>query len=66
MLSISVAKLLEYYDDPDTEEMREFILKFDRFFDCLNSRHLKAGVEKRKRDLNPYFSPRDERLEVCS
>lgn len=64
VLSSSVAAALEYYGDPETRETQQFIRYFDRFFDCLNTRH-PHGVQKRKADLNPYRSPSDERLNVC-
>ena len=35
---------------------------FDRFFDCMNTRRLTEGKEKRKPDLDPYRSPNDARL----
>ena len=59
-----MAKLLKYYDDPDTTETQKFIEYFDRFFDCLNTRHLREGIQKIKEDLHPYYEPTDKRLEV--
>ena len=63
-MSKSVEKALEYYDDPETRETRNFISHFDRFFDCLNGRHMKEGMQKRKPDLRPYRSSEDNRLKV--
>ena len=39
---------------------------FDRFFDCLNTRRLEEGREKRKPDLDPYKSDKDSRLTVST
>uniref|UniRef100_A0A1X7U031 Transposable element P transposase n=1 Tax=Amphimedon queenslandica TaxID=400682 RepID=A0A1X7U031_AMPQE len=34
----------------------------DKFFDCLNTRHLEEGKRKRKPDLDPYRSVNDRRF----
>ena len=46
-----MAAAIEYYGDRDATEMVRFLRTFDRFFDCLNTRHLKEGLRKRKPDL---------------
>ena len=53
---------MQYYGDSQMRETIRFVLTFDRFFYCLNTRHPKEGILKRKPDLNPYTSPTDERL----
>ena len=45
-------------------ETSKFCRMFDRFFDCMNTRRLSEGREKRKPDLNPYRSDKDPRLTV--
>ena len=45
-------------------ETSKFCRMFDRFFDCMNTRRLSEGREKRKPDLNPYQSDKDPRLTV--
>lgn len=51
-------------NDEYTETAR-FCHMFDRFFDCLNTRHFGEGRNKRKPDLEPYCTINDARLEVC-
>ena len=64
MLSASVSNALQYYNDDDTFETERFVRLFDRFFDCLNTRHPDAGFHARKPDLNPYRTTKDTRLTV--
>lgn len=64
VLSASVAKALEYYNDPATKETQRFCQMFDRFFDCLNVRSYTEGRKKRKPDLLPYRTVKDTRFEV--
>ena len=45
-------------------ETQRFVRMFDKFFDCLNTRHLDAGVHVRKPDLSPYWTPLDSHLKV--
>ncbi len=54
VLSSTVAKGFEYFDDPETKETQRFCMMFDRFFDCLNVRSYSEGKKKRKPDLLPY------------
>ena len=48
VLGKSVADALSYYNEADTVETRRYVLYFDRFFDMLNTRHLKEGYQKKK------------------
>ncbi len=64
VLSSTVAKALEYYDDPEMKETHHFCLMFDRFFDCLNVRSYLEGKKKREPDLLQYRTVRDARFEV--
>ena len=45
-------------------ETQRFVRMFDKFFDCLNTRHPDAGVHALKPDLSPYRTPLDSRLKV--
>ena len=45
-------------------ETSRFCLMFDKFFDCLNTRRAGEGKEKRKPDLEPYWSVNDVRFTV--
>ena len=49
-----------------TKATETFVLMFDRFFDCMNVRHPKEWVTKKKPDLKPYTSTEDPRFEVCT
>lgn len=64
VLSSSVASAMQYYGDDQMKETIRFVTIFDKFFDCLNTRHPREGYVKRKPDLNPYKSPTDKRLKV--
>ena len=48
----------------DTKETERFCRVFDKFIDCINTRNLKEAAQRRKPDLQPYFSPSDVRLKV--
>ena len=53
--------------EQDTTEMSEtevFCRTFNKFFDCMNSRHLQESKQKRNEDLAAYSSSDDERLKV--
>jgi hypothetical protein len=62
VLSCRVGSVLREYGAPDRQETATFVLLMDRFFDCLNSRHLEEADRKRKPDLRPYTSTEDERF----
>ena len=59
-----MAAALEYYGDGAATETVRFLRTFDCFFDCLNTRHSKEGLRKRKPDLFPYVYPTDVRFKV--
>ena len=61
-----MAAALEYYGDEGATETVRFLQMFDRFFDCLNTRHSKEGQRKRKPDLFPYVYPTDIRFKVLN
>ena len=63
-MSESVACALEILNRDRTRETRVFIRMIDKFFDCLNVKGPKRGHLKRKENLKPYCSHRDERFEV--
>lgn len=48
-----------------TQETAQFVVMFDRFFDCLNVNSFTAGKHKRKPFQDPYRSASDFRLKVC-
>ena len=50
--------------DPELEKTAEFILMFDKFFDCLNISCLDAGKHSRNAFKSPYHSPKDFRIKV--
>ena len=48
----------------DTTATEKFCRMFDKFFDIFNTRAIEEADRKRKPDLKPFYSSRDERLEV--
>ena len=66
VMSESVAYALEVFCRDDTRETRYFIRMIDIFFDCLNGRGPKVGLLKRKDNLKPYSSPKDQRFKVVA
>ena len=50
----------------NTTETEKFCRIFDKFFDIFNTRAIEEADRKRKPDLKPFYSSRDERLEVCN
>ena len=50
--------------EQDTTETEVFCRTFNKFFDCMNSRHLQESKQKRNEDLAAYSSSDDERLKV--
>ena len=48
----------------DFDETSKFCQMIDKFFDCLNTRHLEEGKRKRKPDLDPYRNVNDRRFKV--
>ena len=66
VLSNSVSCGFKMLHNEEFQETANFCHMFDRFFDCLNTRRLKEGREKRKPDLDPYRSATDSRLHVST
>lgn len=50
--------------DPELEKTTEFVLMFDKFFDCLNVSSLDAGKHSRNAYKSPYRSVEDFRIKV--
>ncbi len=51
-------------NDPLLEKTIQFILMFDKLFDCLNVSNLDAGKHSRNAFKSPYRSATDFRLKV--
>lgn len=66
MLSKTIADAFSVAENDTFRETETFIRNFDRFFDCMNVRHLNEAMYKKKPDLRPYISPDDSRLSVSS
>jgi Transposase protein len=62
VLSKSMATAMAKLVGKEASETVNFIKIFDKFFDVLNTRHLREGIFKRNPDLNPFTSPDDPRL----
>ena len=62
-LSNSVAELLEKKYGDEVAETVKFIRHMNRFFDCLNTRHLYEGTNKIQGDKEPYIDMNDPRFE---
>lgn len=62
VLSFRVGRVMAAYGDPECQETADFILKMDRFFDCLNSRSIQEGYLKGKPDMLPYRRVNDKRF----
>lgn len=52
--------------DPELEKTIEFVLMFNKFFDCLNVSCLDAGRHSRNAFKSPYHSTKDFRINVRS
>ncbi|KAK7089540.1 uncharacterized protein [Littorina saxatilis] len=61
-LSSRVAAAMQTYGGLECQETATFVKLMDRFFDCLNTRHLHEAEHKRKPDLRPYTDANDERF----
>ncbi len=64
VLSESVAGGLCMQGSVDTFETQRFVRMMDKFFDCLNVRHPKVYLKRRKDNLKPYEGADDARLNV--
>ena len=53
-------------DNPEVEKTAEFVLMFDKVFDCLNVVYLDAGRRTRNPFKAPYHSADDFRMKVRS
>lgn len=62
VLSDIVALALCYTRGDGVGGTVRFIRKMNKLFDCLNSRHLYEGQNKRNSNLKPYTCQNDERL----
>ncbi len=49
---------------PDVEKTIEFVLMFDKLFDCLNVSRMSAGKHSRNAFKSPYHSAKDFRIKV--
>ncbi|KAK7112467.1 hypothetical protein V1264_011920 [Littorina saxatilis] len=63
VLSNRVGRVMQTYGKPEVQETAKFVLLMDRFFDCLNTRHLKEGERKLKPDLDAYTDVNDPRFQ---
>lgn len=63
-MSESVAKVLSAYGDDSVQETSRLLHLVDKWFDCMNVRHISEAGQKRKPFLQPYSSAEDERLQV--
>ncbi len=64
VLSESVAEGLCMQGSVDTFETQRFVRMMDKLFDCLNVRHPKVYLKRRKHNLKPYEDADDARLNV--
>ena len=64
VLSNSVSSAFLFLKKDEFTETARFCRMFDKFFDCLNTRRAGEGKEKRKPDLEPYWSDKDVRFTV--
>ena len=63
VLSQRVGRVLKDFGGPQVQETAKFVLLMDRFFDCMNTRHLNEGQRKLKPDLDPYRDVNDPRFD---
>jgi len=66
VLSSSVGSTIRDFYGPDVQVLADFILRCDKFFDCLNSRSFTEHLAKAKEELKPYTSQDDERFVVST
>ncbi len=64
MLSNTVGETLKRMKLSEMEKIVEFVLAFDKFFDCLNVKSLEAGKRSRNAFKAPYRDNLDFRIEV--
>lgn len=66
MLSQTVADAIDFYGPSEATETKRFVEIFNKFFDCLNVRHLDEHRKKLNPNLEPYRKPDDKRLKVSN
>ena len=64
MQSNTVGEAFKRLNFPEMEKTVEFVLAFDKFFDCLNVKSLEAGKRCRNAFKAPYRDNWDFRIEV--
>ncbi len=64
MLSNSVSNAFQFLKNEEFSETEKFSKMFDKIFDCLNTRRIGEGKEKRKPDLDSYTSINDKQFDV--
>ena len=64
MLSESISKALQLTGGEDAEGTANFVMMFDKFFDCLNVTNFTNGAKARKPFQKPYTNSDDIRLKV--
>jgi hypothetical protein len=64
VLSETVGKALELVGGEEAKETANFILRVDKFFDCLNVKSISEGCKKLKAFREPYRSGDDFRFRV--
>ncbi len=55
---------MRFMKRPEMDRTVEFVLFFDKFFDCLNVSNLEAGRHSRNAFKFPYHSATDFRIKV--
>ena len=66
VLSNTVGNALTIVVGKEAETTVDFILRMDKFFDCLNVGSYTDGKLTRNPFKQPYRSPNDFRLQVCN
>ena len=66
MLSNTVGEALKVQKRPELERTIEFILTFDKLFDCLNVKSMEAGRKCRNAFKAPYRDNLDFRIGVSA
>ena len=62
VLSSTVGNTMIQYGSPEFAETAKFCCTMDKFFDIVNSRNTTEYKTKSKPNLQPFYSPDDERL----
>ncbi len=64
MLSNTVGEALRWMKRPEVDKTVEFVLMFDKLFDCLNVKNLEAGRKCRNAFKAPFRDNLDFRIGV--